>query len=152
MAEPIRGQAYEFPISLIDLLDPISFVVNPTLEAADFRISKDFGPFNPLFILPVVSPGGSSNVKISLNATEMTADKIVIKGKDVNGDQWGDFVAFIDAPVGNFESVLDIIEGDHRESSTNLKIFKKGTGTIILEKDIAGSLLQTDIVVTTTEP
>jgi len=152
MAEPIKGVAYEFPVTLIDLLDPISFVVNPTIALGDFKIQKDFGGFSNLTNLPVVSPGGSSTVKISLTAAEMTADKILILGVDQVGEQWGDIRAFIDAPAGNFESVLDIIEGDHRESSTNLKIFKKGTGTILLEKDIAGSLLQTDIVVTTTEP
>ena len=82
----------------------------------------------------------------------MNADKITVKGKDAAGDQWGDIFAFIDAPAGNSETTLDLLEGDKRETSVNQKIFKKGTATLMLEKDITGSLLQSDITINTIEP
>lgn len=152
MAEPIKGQAYEFFVSLTDINDPQFFIVNPTIANGDFKLSVDGGAFGSLATLPVVAPAGSSAVKINLSASEMAGDKMVVEGKDVLGDQWGDIMAFIDAPAGSSETVLDIIEGDHRESSANLKIFKKGTSTIVLEKDITGSLLRTDITINTLEP
>jgi len=152
MSEPIKGQAYEFFISLTDINDPQFFIVNPTIAAGDFKLSVDSGALGNLATLPVVAPAGSSSVKVNLSASEMAGDKIVVLGKDAVGEQWGDIAAFIDAPGGSSETVLDIIEGDHRESSVNLKIFKKGTSTIVLEKDITGSFLRSDITINTLEP
>ncbi len=152
MSEPIKGQAYEFFIALTDINDPQFFIVNPTIAAGDFKLSVDGGGLANLATLPVVAPAGSSSVKVNLSASEMGGDKIVVLGKDAVGEEWGDIAAFIDAPGGSSESVLDIIEGDHRESSVNLKIFKKGTSTIVLEKDITGSLLRSDITINTLEP
>jgi len=134
MPEPVKGEAYEFFISVTDINDPQFFIVNPTIAAGDFKISVDGGAFANLATLPVVTPAGSSLVKINLNVAEMSGDKIVVTGRDAVGEEWGDMYAFIDAPGGTSESVLDIIEGDHRESSVNLKIFKKGTANIVLEK------------------
>lgn len=152
MSEPRKGQAYEFFVSLSDIFDPQFFVVNPTIATNDFQVSKDGGLFANLATLPVVAPALSSSVKINLNISEMTADKIVVKGKDLAGDQWGDIMAFIDAPAGNSETTLDLLEGDKRESSTNQKIFLKGTTTLLLEKNITGSLLQSDVTINTIEP
>lgn len=152
MSEPIKGQPYEFFISLTDIDDPQFFIVNPTIAAGDFKLSVDGGAFGNLATLPVVTPAGSSAVKVNLSASEMAGDKMVIEGKDAVGEQWGDLFAFIDAPGGSSETVLDILEGDHRETSVNLKIFRKGTSNIVLEKDITGSLLRSDITINTLEP
>lgn len=152
MAEPKKGIAYEFYLSLTDIFDPQFFILNPTIEIGDFTISKDGGVFGNLATIPAASPLLSSSIKINLSAAEMTADKVVVKGKDSSSDQWGDIFAFIDNPVENPESVFDLLEGDHRETSVNLKIFKKGTATILLEKNITGSLLRSDITVSTLEP
>lgn len=152
MSEPRRGEAYEFFVSLSDIFDPQFFVINPTIAVNDFQVSKDGGSFSNLATLPVVAPALSSSVQINLNISEMTADKIVVKGKDLAGDQWGDIMAFIDAPAGNSETTLDLLEGDKRESSTNQKIFLKGTTTLLLEKNITGSLLQSDVTINTIEP
>ncbi len=152
MAEPKKGNPYEFFVSLTDLFDPQFFIVNPTIVAGDFKVSKDGGTFIDLATLPVVSPIPSFSVKINLSAAEMNADKVTLAGRDVTGDQWGDIFAFIDNPVENPESVFDLLEGDHRETSVNIKIFKKGTATILLEKNITGSLLRSDVTVSTLEP
>jgi len=152
MSEPKKGEAYEFFVSLTNIFDPQFFVSNPSIATGDFKVSKDGNLFSDLVTLPVVAPALSSTVKINLNAAEMSADKITVKGKDLSADQWGDILAFIDAPAGNSETTLDLLEGDKRETSLNQKIFKKGTATLLLEKNITGSLLQTDITVNTVEP
>lgn len=152
MPEPVRGIAYEFYISLIDEDNSPDFKVNPTIATGDFKISKDGGTFANLTTLPVVTPAGSSSVKVNLSATEMDADKIVVEGKDAAGLQWVNISMFIDAPTGTGESVFDIIVGDIIESNENTKTFKRGTGTVLVEKDITGSLLQSGITITTLDP
>lgn len=152
MSEPVKGQAYEFFVSLTDFNDPQFFIVNPTIEAGDFKRSVDGGGLANLATLPVVSPAGSSSVKVNLNAVEMSGDKVVVIGKDASGEEWGDIFAFLDNPTATAENAMDLLEGDHRETSANLKIFKKGTPEILLEKNITGSLLESDITVNTLEP
>lgn len=152
MTQPIKGVAYEFPpVELTDVFDPQFFLVNPTIEAGDFQISKDFGTLANLATLPVVDPPGSSSVKINLSATEMNADKIGVFGKDPT-EEWGDINMRIDVPESDSQSAVDILEGDRIESSVNYKIFKKGTTDILVDKDITGSLLRSDITITTLEP
>ncbi len=152
MAEPKKGVAYEMFIALTDLNAPQFFINSPQVLTGDFKISKDGGTFVNLATLPVVTPAASNTLKISLSATEMTADKVVINGIDVAGDQWADFFAFIDNPANNIESLTDLIEGDHQESSTRIKIFKKGTVDVLLDKVVTGSLLSPNVTVNTKEP
>jgi len=152
MAEPQKGVAYEFYLSVADLGDSQMFVVDPTIAAGDFQVSKDGGAFANLSSLPTVAPGGSQTIKINLSTAEMTADKVDPQGHDQVGEQWGDIFMFIDAPIGNFESVFDLLEGDHTETSVKLLIKKKGTATVLLDKDIGGSLLPADVTITTNEP
>lgn len=152
MAQPLKGEAYEFFTALTDFLDPSKFVINPTVALGDFKISKEGGAFANLLTTPVVSPAGSLSVKINLSALEMTADKIVISAKDASGDQWKDLFFFVDAPTGNQENIIDILEGDHKETNTDLEIFKKGTTTLVLKKKITGSLLSPSVTVETKEP
>lgn len=149
MAQPLKGVAYEFPpVELPDVFDPLFFLVNPTIVAGDFKISKDFGTLINLTNLPVVDPAGSSSVKINLTATEMDADKIGVFGKDPT-QEWGDITMSIDVPVSTPQSGVDILEGDRIETNTNYKIFKKGTTDILVDKDISGSLLDPSVVITT---
>lgn len=152
MAQPIKGVAYEFPpVELTDVFDPQFFLVNPTIEAGDFQISKDFGNLVNLNTLPIVDPPGSSSIKINLSATEMNADKIGVFGKDPT-EEWGDINMSIDVPESDSQSAVDILEGDRIESSVNYKIFKKGTTEVLVDKDITGSLLRSDITITTLDP
>ncbi len=150
MAEPVKGVAYEFPVGLDSVLD-IGFQVNPTIALGDFTISRDGDVFDNLSALPVVTPAGSTSVLILLSASEMDADKIVIFAQDQAGDEWEEMRVFIDAPAGSSETVLDIIEGDINESNVSVIIKKKGTETVVLEKNIEGSLLSPSITVNTSE-
>lgn len=152
MALALQNTPYTFSIPLVDLANPNSFVNNPTIAAGDFRVSTDGGDFFNLATLPVVEPAGSSLVKFDLSASEMTGAKVNLQGRDLVGGEWQDVDVFIDAPTGNVETVNDIQQGDHIESSTSLVINKRGTIIPVLEKDITGSLLSTSVTVRTTDP
>jgi len=150
MPEPVKGQAYEFYVSLTDIFDPLFFIDNPTIAIADFKVSKDGGTLVQLATKPVSSPSGSSAVKVNLSALEMNADSVVVEGKD-SAAKWGDIFAFIDAPGGSAETAVDLLAGDKRETNISQKIFRRGTNDLILDKTISGSLLQSDITIETLE-
>lgn len=101
MATPKKNVAYDLSIGLVNQLDNSAFVVNPTIAAGDFTISKDDGGFVNLANLPVVTPAGSQRVKIDLNAAEMNATRISILGVDAAGNQWNDILIEIDIPAFN---------------------------------------------------
>ncbi len=61
---------------------------NPTLAAADFRVSIDGGAYNELDALPTVSPAGDIQVEIVLSIAEMTGEVTTVKAKDAADDEW----------------------------------------------------------------
>ena len=150
MTEPVRGVAYDFPMAL-DSVASAGFQVNPTIAAGDFQISKDFGAYANLATLPVVTPAGTDQVKVSLSATEMTADKILIRAKDHAGGEWNEAIVTIDNPTGSSESTYDILVGDHVETRTSSVINKKGTSTALVSKRVGGSLLGDGVTITTVD-
>ena len=152
MPVPANGIEYSFPVSLADAADPASFLADPTIVAGDFQVSTDGGTYVNLATLPVVLPSGSISVLVSLSASEMTGAKVNVKAIDQSADEWQDALIFIDVPDGSIETMLDIEEGDRIESSTSLVIKKAGTETIVLEKEITGSLLSTSVTVRMEEP
>lgn len=152
MAGPIKGEEYIFYVSLTDIFDPQFFIANPTIVTGDFMRSNDGGALGSLLTLPTVEPPGSKIVKVTLSPVEMNTDRMTIIGSDQSNDEWGDVSIFLDIARASQDNVMDLLEGDHQESSANLKIFKKGTFDILLEKDITGSLLNTTVTVNTKEP
>jgi hypothetical protein len=76
---PVRGEDFITYIALKSFANPESFQVNPTIAAGDFKVSKDGGSFNNLSTLPSVEPSGGRLVKITLSATEMTADNVAVQ-------------------------------------------------------------------------
>lgn len=148
MAEPVNGVAYTFFISVIDSTDSTSFKAGATIAAGDFKVSKDGGTFVNLNTLPSVSPSGSIAILITLSATEMTGDKVVVRGIDASGAEWDDIMIFIDVPSA---LPLDILEGDHVESSQSILINKKDTTTTLVSKTITGSLLSDNVTIRTIE-
>lgn len=76
---------------LADLAIPGSWKLTPTIAAADFKVSKDGAAFANLATLPSEEPAGSGQVKISLSATEMDADEVVVRGIDQTAvKEWAD--------------------------------------------------------------
>lgn len=152
MPVPVKGIAYTFYLTLVDAAVSNTFLTNPTIAAGDFQVSTDGAAFTNLSTTPSVSPVGSVGVLVSLDATEMAGDKIQVVGVDALGGEWLDVAAFLDVPAGSEETVVDILEGDHTESFERLTIKKKDTSTILVDKDIAGSLLTPGITIVTSEP
>ena len=152
MSLPKKSEAYDFYLALVDTTDSRLFVEDPTIELGDFKVSKDGGSYVNLESLPVTTPAGTFSVKIDLSATEMGADKVLVKAQDVDDDEWNEVLVFIDVPIGNIDTLVDIEEGDRTETSVRLLINKKGTTIPVLDKDITGSLLSPDVTVTTREP
>lgn len=87
---PIRGMEYTFTIALISQADTKLFQVNPTLASGDVKISKDNGAEANLNTLPTVTPSGGRHVKVTVSATEMTANSVSIIFSDASGAEWCD--------------------------------------------------------------
>jgi hypothetical protein len=88
---PKRGVAYITYMGLVSQADTKLLIASPTLAAGDFKISKDGGATADLATLPTNTPAASSQIKISLSATEMTADNVTVVGIDAAGAQWCSF-------------------------------------------------------------
>ena len=93
---PVKNEDFILYITLSDASDPKSFKSNPTIAAGDFQISKDGGAFANLATLPAVTPASGVGVKITLSATEMNADNVLIVGIDQTATkEWADFALSI---------------------------------------------------------
>ena len=107
--KPIRKRAYVFNVGLVDQANTKLLKAAPTLAAGDFKISKDGGAFANLATLPTVTPAGGVGVKISLSATEMDADNVVITCIDAAGAEWCDQMIDIqtrEQAIGFFHFVM----------------------------------------------
>ena len=87
---PKRATEYIFYVSLVSQANTKLFQNNPTLATGDFKVSKDGGSFANLTTLPTVTPASSRSVKITLSATEMTADNVKVEAVDAAGAEWCD--------------------------------------------------------------
>lgn len=93
---PVKGEDFVTYIALQDAADPQSFKANPTIAAGDFKVSKDGGALANLATLPTVEPAASIWVKITLSATEMTADNVAIQAIDqTDPKEWADWALSI---------------------------------------------------------
>ena len=153
MSVPEKGIAFIFDTEVIDVLTG-DFKINPTINAGDFQISKDESVYVNLVNLPTIEPVGSENIKVSLTALEMTADRIVVRGVDLTAfTEWEQVKANIstEATPGGTSKILDILEGDHLERVDRVTINKKNTTEAVLDKQIFGSLLKSNVVIRTAE-
>lgn len=93
---PVKGEDFICYIALRKASDSSSFQSSPTIASGDFKVSKDGGALTNLTTLPSVEPTGSVLVKITLSATEMNADNVVVVGIDQTATkEWSDFVLSI---------------------------------------------------------
>ena len=153
MSEPITAEPFQMYVTLTNINDPRFFVEDPTIVAGDFQVSIDGGALGNLTNLPIVDPAGSKLVLVNLTAAEMTGSDISIVASDQDATEWEDLAIAIQPNASrNIDTVVDLLEGDISESSTGVTIKRRGTPAIILQKDIAGSLLSPSITVTTSDP
>lgn len=93
---PVKSQDFVTYIGLRSASNGNKFQVNPTIEAGDFKISKDGGALANLATLPVVEPSGSKMVKITISDTEKGADNVTIIASDqTDPEEWADFMLTI---------------------------------------------------------
>lgn len=89
---PKRGEDFLTGVCLQDMANPGSYKAGPTIAAGDFKVSKDFGAFANLNTLPAVAPAAGVQVQITLSATEMTADVVLVTCIDQTvPKEWADF-------------------------------------------------------------
>lgn len=92
---PIKGVAFTFKVGLEDQANPGLLKADPTLASGDAKVSKDGGAFANLGTLPSASPASGKAILVSLSATEMDADDIVVVMSDAAGSEWFDLLVNI---------------------------------------------------------
>lgn len=93
---PKKNEDFVIRIALNDYNNPGEFKANPTIAAGDFKVSIDGGALANLATLPSVSPASSIWVLITLSASEMNGDSIVIQGIDQTAPkEWSDWALSI---------------------------------------------------------
>ena len=98
-----NGSEIIYYVSLVDQADTLKFKANPTIAAGDFKVVADDGALANLTTLPVVSPAGSTRVKIVVSAAESAGDNISVIGIDAAGAEWAD----IEIPVQTSAQQID---------------------------------------------
>lgn len=89
---PVRAEDFVIRISLADANTPGRLKGSPTIAAGDFKVDKDGGGLTNLATLPTVDPAASKLVKITLSATEMTADVVTVVCSDqTDPPEWADY-------------------------------------------------------------
>lgn len=115
-----RGLAFITYIGLPSVASANIFQANPTIAAGDFVVSKDGGATANLTTLPTVTPAGGKMVKISLSATEMTADNITVICSDAAGGEWRDVIFNIPTAARQIEDLaFPTISGRSMDIDTN---------------------------------
>lgn len=92
---PKRGVEFIFYVGLVSQSDTKDLQANPTLASGDVKVSKDGGAFANLNTLPAVTPASGTAVKVTVSATEMEADNLVITFIDAAGGEWCDLMVTI---------------------------------------------------------
>ena len=86
---PVKGEEFIFYVALKSRSTG-QFKVNPTIAAGDFQVKKDAGAPANLGTLPAVDSATEIWVKVTLTATEMNADNVMIQAIDAAGAEWDD--------------------------------------------------------------
>ena len=102
---PARATEYIFFVGLRDQANANLFKSAPTLASGDVKVSKDGGSLTNLSTLPAVTPGSSAMVKVTLSATEMTADNVTVVFSDASGDEWADLMINLQTVTNQFDDL-----------------------------------------------
>lgn len=102
---PKKNVAYSFHVPLPSQANTKVMQSNPTIAAGDFKVSIDGGALNNLATLPSVEPAGSKLVLISLSASEMNGDEIMVVCSDASGSEWCDVVVKIDTTARQIDDL-----------------------------------------------
>lgn len=128
---PRKNVEYIFYIGLISQTTG-QLQTNPTIAAGDFKVSTDGGGFGNLGTLPAVTPAGGKAVKVTLSASEMNGDNVVVIGSDAAGAEWDDIVVSIQPSIAySADGVIDanVVQlSSDTAAANNAESFFDGTG------------------------
>lgn len=79
---PVKNEDFIFVITLGDMANPGLLKSSPTIAAGDFKVSTDGGAFANLGTLPTVTPAAGVGVKVTLSASEMNGDYVLVYWQD----------------------------------------------------------------------
>lgn len=102
---PLKNTQFIIYVGLNSQANPDTFQTNPTIATGDFKVSVDGGALANITTLPVVTPASSKLVKITLSASEMNGDTIMLVGSDAAGGEWGDIIITIHTTTIQLESL-----------------------------------------------
>ncbi|HEX5635558.1 MAG TPA: hypothetical protein VFY78_00600 [Gammaproteobacteria bacterium] len=143
-----RGVEYIFYVSLVQQADTKLFQSNPTLAAGDVVISKDGGATANLTTLPTVTPASSKSVKVTLSATEMTADNVLVIFSDAAGAQWCDLSINIHTAARQIDDLAYpatsgrsmVVDAAGLVDATTVKLGPSGTAAAQTAKDLGADV------------
>jgi hypothetical protein len=92
---PKKNTEFIFYVSLTSQSSRPQFQSNPTLATGDVKVATDGGTLTNLGTLPVVTPSSSKGVKVTLSASEMNGDNILVVFSDAAGSEWDDLTVLI---------------------------------------------------------
>lgn len=84
-----KNEQFIFYVALRASADDDTLQSNPTIVSGDVRVSTDGAAFGPIATLPTVTPAGDVAVKVTLSATEMNGDNIIVTFEDQTAtEEW----------------------------------------------------------------
>ncbi len=93
---PVKGEDFVIYVGLEDFANPGRLKADPTLAAGDVKVKKDTGAVANTATLPAVDNAGERVVRLTLSATEMTADVVTVIFHDATEPpEWGDLTISI---------------------------------------------------------
>jgi hypothetical protein len=143
---PKRATEFIFYVSLVSQANAKIMQANPTLAAADFNVSKDGGALAALTTTPTVTPAAGKLVKITLSATEMTADNVTVVCSDSAGAEWNDLVVNIQTAARQVDDLAFpatsgrsiVVDTAGLVDANAVKVGPTGAGTAQTAGDIIG--------------
>lgn len=83
---------------------------NPTIAAGDWKCSVDGAAFANLTTLPDVDPDTTAQVKVTLSASEMNGDEIMVTAIDASGAEWHSAAFVIHTAAQTFDAMEALID------------------------------------------
>ena len=118
MVPPQKGVEYIFYTTLVSQADVKLMQDTPTLASGDVIVTTDGNAVTNLDTLPAVDPAASFFVKVTVSATEMNGDNIIVLFHDTAGSEWCDKsfnVQTAGQSLNAMDTNIDDIETDTNE-------------------------------------
>ncbi len=141
---PKKNTAFEFYVFLTSQADVKLIQTNPTLAAGDVKVSIDGGAFANPTTLPAVTPAAGKGVKVSLSASEMNGDNIIVYFSDAAGAEWCDLGIVINTSTQQIDALVlsaiaDSVPADGSLPTVNQALYM--IWQFLSEKSLSGTTL-----------